>query len=503
MRTDTYPYKWLALIGLSLLSFTAFLDFTIVTTALPFIQKDLHASVLQLQWVMSIFSLILCMFMIIAGKTGDILGRKKVFFWGFVLFGTAAIGAANSPSIEWLIFFRSMQGLGAAIIFTVGVALLPQAFPPNEQTRAVGIFSAFNGAGLALGPFLGGLLITAFNWRWVFWVNIPIIIIGLLCCAFTLKHAPRSTHKIKIDWVGFILLAGGIGGLVYGLINGAQLGWDQTLTRVTLDGGIILLLAFVIVEYKIKNPLLDLSLFNNRHAALATLICIAAGFVTGVFMFFDPLYLELIRQQNAFTIGLTLLCVPLVQILISLFLENLVKKYGVFNLLVLGIGLATLTAICHAFFTPASFILFILIALILMGYTWGIANAGSILATSQSVPERKIGVTLGTIFTFWNVSNTVFLALTSVIFHSRQSTVLEHMLAKINMGLTPDQQQSVDKLITDPQSAHAILSQFSGNNAIDITYAFQTSFMHAFHWISWFSATLLFVFFLIGMKLRK
>src|SRR5262245_22353570 len=135
---EPYPKKWWALIGLSLLSFTAFLDFTIVTTALPYIQKDFNTTVLELQWVLNVLAMVLCMFMIVVGKAGDLFGRKKVFFLGIIVFGIAAIGAASAQNIDWLIFFRGLQGFAAAIIFTQGVALLPYAFPKEEQSRAIG-----------------------------------------------------------------------------------------------------------------------------------------------------------------------------------------------------------------------------------------------------------------------------------------------------------------------------------------------------------------------------
>ena len=249
-----FPYKWWALIGISLLSFTAYLDYTIVATALPFIQKELNASVLQLQWVMNIFVMVLCMFMIISGQSGDILGRKKVFYFGFFLFAIAAIGAGAAPTMHWLIFFRAIQGFAGAIIITLGVALLPQAFPANEQTRAIGIFSAFNGAGLALGPFLGGLLISTLSWRWVFWINIPIIVAGVLCCSFSLKPSPKPEHNTKVDWMGLILLIVGLGSLVYGIIHGEQMGLYLPLTQITIIGGVIALVLLIIVENRITHP---------------------------------------------------------------------------------------------------------------------------------------------------------------------------------------------------------------------------------------------------------
>ena len=164
-----------------------------------------------------------------------------------------------------------------------------------------------------------------------------------------------------------------------------------------------------------------MSIFTNKHLLLAIIVCLNAGLITSVFLFFDPLYLKLMRDQTAFIVGLTLLCVPVIQVAISLCLERLLAKFGIFNLLLGGLVTSLIAAICHAFFTPTISIFFVLFALVLLGYSWGIANAGSITAVHQSVPTQKLGASIGTIFTFWNISSAVFLALASVIFHWKQN----------------------------------------------------------------------------------
>lgn len=503
MQAADYPYKWWALIGLSLLSFTAFLDFTIVTTALPFIQKDLNATVLQLQWVMTIFGMILCMFMIAAGRIGDLFGRKRIYYCGFILFLIAAIGAGYSPTIHWLTFFRAAQGFAAAIIFTLGVALLPQAFPASEQTRAISFFSAFNGAGLAMGPFLGGLLITLLSWRWVFWINIPIILVGMLCCSFSLKSPPPLTYKVKLDWLGLLLLIISLGTLIYGVVYGEQAGWSLTLPWLLIIIGFIALSLLIIIERKAEQPLLELSLFKNAHASLAILVCVTAGLVTYVFMFFDPLYLQLMRKQGAFIVGLTLLCVPIIQVIISLFLSPLLKKYGIINLLVYGLAAALLAALLHVFFTLTISIFFVMIALALMGYTWGIANAGSITALAQTLPPEKMGAAIGTVFTFWNISGSVFLALATVVFHWREAIAINSALNNAKVALTPDQHQQISLLLYDPEHAHSILSQFVGTKSSEIYHAFHVSFMSGFHWVALLATMVMLIIFLIGLALRR
>src|SRR3990167_9252231 len=166
MQNSQFHFRWWALVGLSILSFTAFLDLNMVTTAIPFIQKTFHVSISELQWLPNIFAMALCMFLIIMGRFADIFGHRKFLYIGFALFAVSSFCAGASPNIHWLIFFRGLQGLASATIFTSGTALLAEIFSKKEQISAIGIFSAFNGAGLVLGTFFSGLLITYLSWRW-------------------------------------------------------------------------------------------------------------------------------------------------------------------------------------------------------------------------------------------------------------------------------------------------------------------------------------------------
>lgn len=503
MQTNTFQYKWWALIGLSLLSFTAFLDYTIVSTALPFIQKDLNASVLQLQWVVNIFVIILSMFMIIMGKAGDLWGRTKVFYVGFVLFGIAALGAGFSPTIQWLIFFRAIQGLAAGIIFTLGVALLPQAFPLNEQTRAIGIFSAFNGAGLAVGPFLGGLLITYFSWRWVFWINIPIILVGIAFCSFSLKPSHQVDTQVSIDWTGFILLILTLGCLVYGLIHGEQVGWENPYNLGIILIGLIALFILIPVELKSAHPLLDLSIFSNAYALLAIIICVIAGLITAVFMFFDPLYLKLIRGQVAFTVGMTLLSVPIVQVLISLLFEKLIITVGIYKLILWGLISAFLSALAHFFFTPLISIYFVILALMLMGYAWGIANAGSIAAVHQSAAPEKLGGFIGTIFTFWNLSSAISLAMASVIFHWQEKQFVNDFIQQTHLAFSPEELVKINDVLNNPEQSIHLSSTFPAAKVGQLAHLFQASFMSGYHAVAVFAMIVMLIALSMGLYLKK
>ncbi len=505
MQPDIFRFKWWALIGLCLLSFTAFLDFTIVNTALPFIQKHFHCSVIQLQWVTNIFCMLTSMFMIAAGRCGDMWGRRKVFYFGFIAFAVAAIGAATANSIEWLIFFRGLQGFAAAIIFTISVSLIPHTFPEKQHNKAIGVYSAITGAGLALGPLVGGILISLFSWRAVFWVNIPIIIVGLIFCSFSLRETPKPIEKIRFDLKGLLLLIIGIGGVVYGIIHGEQYSWTLTSTWYYLIAGILAFVLLFFIEPRIKHPMLELSIFKNKGAALAIIVCVTAGMVSYVLFFFDPLYLGIIRNEPALIIGILLFTVPFVQVLLSTFLQTALKlSRGITGLLLVGLSTAVIASIGHLFVTNhLESLIFLLLAFIFMGMSWGIANAGSIVSINQSVEPQRIGGTIGTVFTTWNIAGSVLLAIATAIFHSREQVSMKNELAKHHILLTANQHQQVSAALSDPAHGKAMIAQLTGTHVSGIEHAFSNAFLAGFHGMAWLVFGLSVSFLIAGLFIAR
>ena len=183
---------WIGLIGLSLMASIAFVDFTIVYTSLPAIQMALNVPVIKLQLIMSIFSLSLATSLIFVGKLADQFGKRKLFFIGSLIFTFSAFGAGFSSSFEMLVFFRFLQGIAAAIIFTSSSLLAPLSFAPEQQPLAISVYNAITGLGLALGPFLGGVIVDALGWEWIFFINIPVAIIGFILCLGNVNETKKQ-----------------------------------------------------------------------------------------------------------------------------------------------------------------------------------------------------------------------------------------------------------------------------------------------------------------------
>lgn len=416
--TKKSRFRWWALLGVSVLAFTAFLDATIVNTALPFIQRAFNIDILQLQWVSNIFTIILSMTMIAVGKLADIWGRKKVFYFGVVIFAIAAFGAGLSPTIELLIFFRGLQALGASILFIASAALLSDVFPEHQRVKAISIYGGVTGFGLMIGPFLGGILIGLLGWRWVFWINLPLIAAGLAACSFSLRGISQETHSVKMDWLGLLLLIAGLGALMYGIITGAQSHWSSVVGWVFLSFGIAALIALIILDEFRKNPLLDLHIFNEKLIILGALSCALAGVVSTVFMFFDPLYLRILRQLSAFHIGLLIAVIPAAQALMSFVFARMVKRFGVANLLLFSVVAAFIAVGLHRMIQIDTPLYFLILPFFLLGINWGLSNSAMITAVNQTISSRLIGAALGTIATIWNIVGSLLLAVSTAIFHS-------------------------------------------------------------------------------------
>lgn len=466
--TEHPQSRWLSLIGIALLTFTAFLDFTIVNTSLPFIQRELHANVIQLQWVTNIFAMMMSMFMIIAGKAGDLFGRNKIFFGGVAIFTVGAIGAALSPTIQVLILFRAVQGLGGAIVSTVSTAMISQLFPTKEQPKAIGIYSAITGLGLAIGPFLGGLLMHWFSWRAVFWVNLPVIVFGLLLCMQNIAGLRDVRQAVKLDLIGALLLILTLGLLIFGIINGGQFGWNQYLPWTCIVAGLIFLASLIFVELKTKDPLLDFHILNKKLVLLAMLNCSAAGIVAYVMMFIDPLYLGIVRDLTPFYIGLIMVAAPVMQVALSFNFNRLVDAVGVDRLLVFSIFIGLVAAIFHVFIHAESSYLLIVVALLLMGFTWCVANAGTITAATQSIDHAVLGAGIGTIFTLWNISGSIYLAIASVLIHNKEQS----------LGVDPDH--------------------------VDMTTRFfKNVFFQGYHTATWFSVVVCLICLVLALLVHK
>jgi MFS family permease len=244
--------RWWTLAGACMGLFVLMLDSTVINVALPDIARDLDATTAGLQWVMNAYLLVLAAFVVSAGRLGDILGRRRVFVTGMAVFAGGSAVAAMSDTEQALVAGRVLQGLGGAALLGLSLAIVSAVFPDAERARALGIWAGVSALALGLGPLVGGGLVEAVSWRWLFWLNLPFCLLGLVLVLGSTAEQRDETAPRRIDLPGVITLGSGLAAIVIALVQGKVWGWTSAATLGVLAGGLGLLTAFWIVEHRAK-----------------------------------------------------------------------------------------------------------------------------------------------------------------------------------------------------------------------------------------------------------
>jgi EmrB/QacA subfamily drug resistance transporter len=290
-RKSTNP--WIVLVIICLAQFMVVLDATIVNVALPHIQSSLGFTEASLQWVINAYTLVFAGFLLLGGRAGDLLGRKRLFLIGLVIFTAASLLDGISSSSGMLIGFRALQGLGAALISPAALSIISTTFAEGkERARALGVWAAIAIGGSAVGLVLGGALTQSFSWRWIFFVNVPV---GILTFLAALRIVPESKDEHAhqgYDLGGAVTVTGGLMALVYGLVRSASHGWGSTQTIGSFIVAVALLAAFVLIELRSAEPLVRLSIFRVRSLLTANLAMFLAFSGMFAMFFFNSLYIQ-------------------------------------------------------------------------------------------------------------------------------------------------------------------------------------------------------------------
>ncbi|HEY3155525.1 MAG TPA: MFS transporter [Candidatus Eisenbacteria bacterium] len=303
----------------------AFIDGTVVSVALPAIAREFGAQGADVQWIVESYALFLSALLIVGGSLGDRFGRRRVYALGVTVFALASVACGLAPSVQWLVVWRAVQGVGAALLVPGSLALISASFDPAERGRAIGTWSGFSGITSAIGPVLGGWLVTL-SWRWAFFLNVPLAAVVLLL----LRRVPesRNPQTQKLDLPGAALTTAGLGGLVFGLIESSRRGWTDPAVLAALAVGGVALTAFVAVEARSKSPMLPLGLFRSPTFAGANALTFFLYGALACVFFFLPL--ELIQVQGYSPLGAGAAMLPFIAVLFSLsrWSGGLVARFG-------------------------------------------------------------------------------------------------------------------------------------------------------------------------------
>src|SRR5580700_4096002 len=305
----------------------AFIDSTVVNVALPALQANFHATVVDVQWVVESYGMFLSALILVGGSLGDLFGRRLTFVSGVAIFAVASAFCGAAANIHQLIIARSIQGMGAALLVPGSLAIISTAFDEKSRGQAIGVWSGFTAITTAIGPVLGGWLVEHASWRWVFFINLPLAAAVIAVSLWRIPES-RSASAGRVDWSGALLATIGLGGLVAGFTESVNLGWRNPVVFGALIVGFGCVIAFVLVEAHATSPMLPLALFDSRTFSGSNLLTLFLYSAVGIFFFLFPLNLIQVQGYSATATGAAILPMILLMFLLSRWSGGLVARYG-------------------------------------------------------------------------------------------------------------------------------------------------------------------------------
>ena len=384
--------KWWTLAAVAFGLFMIMLDNTVVNVALPSIQRSLRMSISQLEWIVTAYALTFAAFMLTGGKLADLLGRRRIFVVGLVIFTASSFVCGIAPSSGWLIGARTVQGVGAALMNPATLSIITATFPPRQRGLAIGIWAGVSAMALAIGPLVGGLLTEHINWNWVFYINVPIGIAGIFASYVFIEESKDTSHEQRLDLPGLLTSGVGLFALTYGLIEANNYGWTSPRILTAFVVGVALLVAFVLLELHQRLPMLDLSLFRNgtfTGANTATLLVGLAMF--GVF-FYVSLFMQQVLGYSPVEAGATFLPMTVLVILVAPQAGRISDKVGSRWLVGIGMTLVSLSLLWYSRLEPGMGFWDILPGLVMGGFGMAMTMTPTTAAAMGSVPVDKAGV---------------------------------------------------------------------------------------------------------------
>jgi EmrB/QacA subfamily drug resistance transporter len=465
----------------------AFIDGTVVNVALPALQASFHATVVDVQWVVESYGVLLGALILVGGSFGDLFGRRLIFLLGVAIFALASAACGLALDIHQLILARSIQGAGAALLVPGSLAIISTSFDEKSRGQAIGTWSGFTAITTALGPVLGGWLIQHASWRWVFFINLPLAAVVIV---ISLWHVPESRSAVRgeIDWPGALLVTVGLGGLVNGFIESENMGWGHPLVPISLIVGCGCLVMFLFVEGGAKSPMVPLTLFRSASFSGANLLTLFLYGAIGIFFFLFPLDLIQVQRYSATATGAAMLPLILLLFFLSRWSGGLVARYGARLPLIvgpltagLGFGLFSLPSAGAGYWTS------FFPALVVLGLGMAITVAPLTTVVMDAVGEDHVGAASGINNAVSRVAGVLAIAVLGVVMVKAFGSHLNRSLAHLSLP---------HPILTDIQANEIRLAglqppiQLDSGSRAAVAKSVEGAFVFAFRIVMWICAGL-------------
>jgi EmrB/QacA subfamily drug resistance transporter len=407
--------KWWTLAAVSFGLFMIMLDNTVVNVALPAMQRSLHLSGSSLEWIVVGYALTFATLMLTGGKLADLYGRRLLFIVGLAIFTAASLACGLAPNAGLLIGARVVQGVGAAIMNPATLGIITATFPPRQRGTAIGIWAGTSAMALAIGPLVGGLLTEKINWSWIFYINVPIGVLGIIVARWAIDETRDTSHEQRLDLPGLLSSAVGLFALTYGLIEANRHGWTSPLILSMFGLAAVALAVFVLLEHRQRIPMLDLSLFRNSTFAGANLaIALVSLAMFGVF-FYNSLFIQNVIGYSAIQTGAMFLPMTLLIVLIAPQAGRWTDRVGARWLIGVGMTLVAVSLILFAQLGTGSNFWNFLPALLAGGVGMAMTMTPTTAAAMGSVPTDKAGVGSAVLNAFRQVGGSLGIAVMGAI----------------------------------------------------------------------------------------
>jgi EmrB/QacA subfamily drug resistance transporter len=413
-----YSRKWYVMAAVSMGVFLATIDGSIVNVALPTLVRALDTEFAVVQWVVLAYLLTVTTLMLSVGRLGDMIGKKPLYSAGFVVFTLSSALCGLSPSVYWLIGFRVVQAIGAAMMMALGTAIVTEAFPPSERGKAIGITGSMVSIGIVLGPVLGGLLIGALSWHWIFFVNLPIGIVGTW---MVLRFVPafKPAGKQRFDLAGALTLFAGLMAFLLALTLGQQVGFGEWYVLVLFGTSFVCLAAFVAIERSVRDPMIELGLFRNRLFSINLVTAFMIFISMAGTIILMPFYLENVLGYDTQSVGFLLAIVPIALGITAPISGSMSDRFGTRPITVLGLGILLVGFVAVSTLSPDTTALGYVLRFLPIGIGIGIFQSPNNSAVMGAVPRERLGIASGLLAITRTLGQSVGIAALGAVWASR------------------------------------------------------------------------------------